>query len=179
MPQYLTIALLHLLESVLRVKRRDWCIPTINDTETDIIRVDTKKGVVAAAGFLTRGCSADTTGAEARTGAVGCRGVVGEAEDGDVERGGVAGGEAALPGKVREGHRLGEGEVVVEVFEGMSIIGPDVDFNAGLEGVCAGSEREEEDESEAGDAHAGLSGNGEGDENLLTRVIACPAEASL
>lgn len=77
--QHLPVALLHLLEGMLRVERRDGHVAAVGDAETGGEGIEPEQRVVAAAGFLARGGRADATGAEARAGAVGGRGVVGEA----------------------------------------------------------------------------------------------------
>lgn len=123
MEQDLAIPLLHLPKRVRGIKRRNGDIPTINNTQVAICeRVDAPYGVVAPALLLARTGGSDAAWPEARAGAVGGRGVVGEAEDGEVEWGGVGGGEAAFPGEVGEGYRLGEWEVFVEVFDWVGVV---------------------------------------------------------
>lgn len=91
MKKYLAVSLLHLLECMLCIEGRDGDVAAVEDVQTGCIRVDAEERVVATAGLLAGGGRADTAWAEACTGAVGGGGVVGEAEDGDVE-GCVVGG---------------------------------------------------------------------------------------
>ena len=94
----LAVGLLHLLEGVGGVEGSDGHVAAIQDREAAGVGVDVEAGVVAAAGFLAGGCRTDAAGTETCAWAVGCGGVVGEAEDGDVEGGVVRRGKAALPG---------------------------------------------------------------------------------
>ena len=50
-----------------------------------------------------------------------------------------------------EGDGLGEGKVFVEVFDGVGVVGSDVDIS--LKGMCARGEREEECEGYSCNAH--------------------------
>ena len=138
----LAVGLLHLLERVGGVEGCDGHVAAIQDCEAAGVGVDVEASVVAAAGFLAGGRSADATGTEACARAVGGGGVIREAEDGDVEGSVVGRGEAPLPGEVGESDGLGEGKVFVEVFDGVGVVGSDVDIS--LERMCARGEGEEE-----------------------------------
>lgn len=85
MVQDLSVPLLHLLKCVCGVEGRDRDIAAVYYGQVFFEWIHAPDGIVAAALFLARRAGADTAWSEACAGAVGGAGVVGEAEDCDVE----------------------------------------------------------------------------------------------
>lgn len=79
----------HLFESVSGIEGGDGNIAAIDNSEVFLKGIEFPNRVVTTTFLFAGRTRSDSSGAEARTWAVGGGCVVGEAEDGDVEGGGV------------------------------------------------------------------------------------------
>lgn len=85
MVQHLSISLFHLLEGMRRVEWGDGNITAVDDAQLFLEGIHAPDSVVAASLLLAGGSSANASRSEASAGTVRGAGIVGEAQDGNIE----------------------------------------------------------------------------------------------
>lgn len=85
MKQDLSVALLHLLKRMCSIERCNRDITTIDNAKPLLEGINFPDFIITATFLLSRGACTDATGAKTGTGTIGGAGIIGEAENGDVQ----------------------------------------------------------------------------------------------